>query len=317
MNFLFLMDPLEKVIFRKDTTLMLMVAAKRRGHRIFYLANGGIVFEENQFKFHVQEITPQLIEKKPFVYLGAQEITEKNVDVIFIRNDPPFDEQYLLNTWLLDQLPKNIFVVNNSSGIRSANEKLWALQFKNIIPPTFVGRDKEEMLKFIAKEKEIVAKPTDGHGGKGIFRIKKSDTNTNVILETLTQNWNKDIILQRYIPEAQRGDKRILLLNGEPLGAMLRVHAKDDHRNNLFSGGKPYPAKITANDLKIIRMLKPKLKVLGLYFVGIDIIGNYLMEVNVTSPTCLQEINRLYNCRLEDKIIKFAENEVKNDTRSN
>lgn len=311
MNFAFLMDPLETVIFEKDTSLILMAAAKRRGHRIFYLANGGITFQENQFKFHVEEVNPQLIEEKPFVRLDAKVLTEKDVDAIFIRTDPPFDGQYLFNTWLLDQLPKKIFVINDPNGIRSANEKLWVLQFKNIIPATLVGRNKEEMFKFIAQEKDVVAKPTDGHGGKGVFRIKKFDTNANVILETLTQNWNKDIILQRYIPAAQAGDKRILLLNGEPLGAVLRVHKKGEHRNNFFSGGKPYPTKITVSDLKIIRMLKPKLKALGLYFVGIDIIGNYLVEVNVTSPTCLQEINRLYNCRLEDKIIKFVENEVK------
>ncbi len=311
MNFVFLMDPLETVVFRKDTSLILMVAAKRRGHRIFYLPSGGITFQENQFKFHVEEVNPRLIEEKPFVRLGAKILTEKDVHAIFIRTDPPFDGQYLFNTWLLDQLPKKIFVMNSPQGIRSANEKLWALQFRNLIPPTLVGRNKVEMLEFIAREKDVIAKPTDGHGGKGVFRIKKSDTNTNVILETLTKDGRKDIILQRYIPEAQQGDKRILLLNGEPLGAVLRVHAKGDHRNNFFSGGKPYPTKMTVNDLKIIRMLKPKLKALGLYFVGIDIIGNYLMEVNVTSPTCLQEINRFYNCHLEDKIIKFVENEVR------
>jgi glutathione synthase len=156
-------------------------------------------------------------------------------------------------------------------------------------------------------EKDVIAKPTDGFGGQSIFHIKANGPNMNVILETLTNNWTNDIIVQKYIPEAQHGDKRILLLNGNPLGAVLRLHADNDHRNNFFSGGKPHAAEITKRDQEIIDHIKPELKKLGLYFVGIDIIGDYLIEINVTSPTCLQEMNRLYHDHLEDRVIDFSE----------
>ena len=311
MNFLFLMDPLETIIMEKDTSFILMLASYKRGHNVYFLPDGGIIHRDHQTAFEVKKVIPQLAPKQPFIVSDREILPENKVDAVFIRSDPPFDAQYLLNTWLLDLLPKKIFIINNPNGIRSANEKLWALRFKTIIPPTLVGRNREEILTFLDREKEIIVKPTDGHGGKGVFRIKQSDTNVNVILETLTANGTKDIVVQKYLPEAQKGDKRILLLDGEPLGAVLRVHAKGEHRNNFFAGGKPYPAKITAQDLKIIKTIKPKLKELGLYFVGIDIIGRYLIEVNVTSPTCLREMNRLYKLKLEDKIIDFVEKEMR------
>jgi len=212
----------------------------------------------------------------------------------------------------LDLLPPRIKIINTPSGIRTVNEKLWATQFASIIPPTLVGRNKQDMLNFIKKENEVVAKPTDGYGGQSIFYLKQGAVNINVTLETLTKNGARDIILQKFIPESRQGDKRILLLNGEPLGAVLRVHGQDDYRNNFFSGGKPEKTEITAREHEIISILKPELQKLGLYFVGIDIMGDYLIEVNVTSPTCLQEINNLSNLQLEDKVINFAEELCKN-----
>ena len=172
------------------------------------------------------------------------------------------------------------------------------------------------MVKFINKEKNAIAKPTDAFGGQMVFLIRRGDSNTNVILDALTQRGTRDIILQQFVPAAYKGDKRILLLNGEPLGAVLRVHAPGEHRNNFFAGGKPVAAKITARDREIISILKPHLKRLGLYFGGIDVIGNYLIEVNVTSPTCLQEMNRLYKKQLENNVIEFVEDLIaqkKND----
>jgi glutathione synthase len=234
-------------------------------------------------------------------------LSEDEVDIVFLRSDPPFDEQYLINTWLLDLLPARIPVINRPSGVRTVNEKIWTTQFTSIIPPTLVGRNRSDILDFLREHKNIVAKPTGGHGGQSVFHVQTGGPNTNVILETLTSHWQRDIIVQKYVPESARGDKRVLLLNGEPLGAVLRRHAEDDHRNNFFSGGKPLPADITKRDLEIINVLKPRLQSLGLYFVGIDIIGDYLIEVNVTSPTCLQEMNRLYNVRLDDRVMDFCE----------
>lgn len=307
MNYVFLMDPLNSVIMEKDTSLALMVGAHRKGHKVYFLPDGGIVLKEDQLQFHVLQVTPQYDSHQPFVDQRAMVLSQDDVHVIFIRTDPPFDEQYLHNTWLLDLLPEHIPVINAPSGIRTVNEKIWASRFTSIVPRTLIGRSKAELLVFLEEEKDIIAKPTDSYGGQSVFHIRIGGHNTNVIFETLTKNWQRDIIVQKYIPAAQEGDKRILLLNGEPLGAVLRRHSEDDHRNNFFSGGKPLAADINARDQEIIDLLKPELQKLGLYFVGIDIIGNFLIEVNVTSPTCLQEMNRLYNDQLEDRVINFSE----------
>ncbi len=308
MNFVFLMDPLHTVIIDKDTSFILMLGAHRRGHKVYFLPDGGIARLNGKLHFHAVEVTPQQVAEKPFIENGPIILKETDVHAVFVRGDPPFDEQYLLNTWMLDLLPKHIPVINRPSGIRTVNEKIWATQFTSLVPPTLVGRSRKDLLNFLAKEKDIVAKPTGGHGGQSVFHVQSGGVNANVILETLTHNGQKDIILQKFVPESKEGDKRILLLNGEPLGAVLRVHAQDDHRNNFFAGGKPSRAEINGRDREIIAVLKPRLQGLGLYLVGIDVIGEYLIEVNVTSPTGLQEMNRLYGTRGEDKILDFVEN---------
>jgi glutathione synthase len=307
MNYVFLMDPLNSVIAEKDTTLALMVGAHRKGHKVYFLPDGGIVLKEDKLQFHVLDVTPQYDKHRPFVDNGPVVLIQDDVHVLFIRSDPPFDEQYLHNTWLLDLLPDHIPVINAPAGIRAANEKIWTARFPSVVPRTLIGRNKGDLLAFLADEKDIIAKPTDSYGGQSVFHIRIGGHNTNVILETLTQNWRRDIIVQEYIPAAQDGDKRILILDGEPLGAVMRLHAENDHRNNFFSGGKPLAADINARDREIIGVLQPHLANLGLYFVGLDIIGDYLIEVNVTSPTCLQEMNRLYQVQLEDDVIDFSE----------
>ncbi len=307
MKFLFLMDPLETVVMEKDTTYILMLGAHKKGHEVYFLPEDGITLKEGKLYFHVIKVRPQAVAHEPFVEEHAATLTQDQVHAVFVRPDPPVDEQYLMNTWLLDQLPSNVLVINKPSGIRTVNEKVWAAQFKDITPPTLISPNRGELMDFIAKEKNVIAKPTNAFGGHAVFHIKPGDTNTKVILENLSRRWSAPVILQRYIPDAQTGDKRILLLNGEPLGAVLRVHEEGDHRNNFFAGGKPHATKITARDQEIIAVLKPHLIRLGLYFVGIDIIGGYLIEVNVTSPTCMQEMNRLTNANLQEKVIDFVE----------
>ncbi len=311
MKFLFLMDPLETVIFEKDTTFMLMLGAHRRGHEVYFLPMDGISFVEGKVYFRVTKVIPQNIAHMPFKEVHKARLSQDDIHVVFIRPDPPVNEQYLMNTWLLDHLPKHVVVINDPSGIRTVNEKVWVSRFKNITPPSIISANKEDILDFIAKYKNVIAKPSNAFGGQSIFQIQKGNTNTNVILETLTERYNRAIVVQKYIPEAKNGDKRILLLNGNILGAVIRMHEEGEHRNNFFAGGKPMPATITANDKKIVALLKPYLQKLKLYFVGIDILGNYLIEVNVTSPTCLQEMNRLYNLNLEEKVIAFVEKLVK------
>ena len=290
---------------------MLMLGAHARGHEVYYLPKDGISLVEGKVYFHVLKVTPQAIAHMPFKEEFTARLSQDDIHAVFVRPDPPFDEQYLMTTWALDQLPKHIAVINNPSGIRTVNEKVWVSQFTKIIPPTIISSNKEDLLDFVARHKNIIAKPTNAFGGQSVFHIKKECTNTTVILETLTERYNKAIVVQKYIPEAKNGDKRILLLNGNILGAVLRMHADGEHRNNFYAGGKPVPVRVNARDKKIISILKPHLQKLGLYFVGIDILGDYLIEVNVTSPTCLQEMNRLYNLRLEEKVIAFVEKLVK------
>jgi glutathione synthase len=305
------MDPLETVIFEKDTTFMMMLGAHARGHEVYFLPKDGISLVEGKVYFHVTKVIPQTNRTSPFKKEHTARLVQDDIHAVFVRPDPPMDERYLMNTWLLDHLPKSVAVINNPSGIRTVNEKVWVSQFKNITPLTIISANKEDLMDFIAKHKNIIAKPADAFGGTGVFHVEKGSTNTKVILETLTERYSKAIVVQKYIPESKNGDKRILLLGGKILGALLRVHEDGEHRNNFFAGGKPKPATINAGDKKIISILKPHLQKLGLYFVGIDILGDHLIEVNVTSPTCLQEMDRLYNVKLEEKIIDFVEKLVK------
>ncbi len=311
MKFVFLMDPLETVNMEKDTTFILMCGADQRGHEVYFLHKGGMTLKNGSLNFHVIKVKPQKILHEPFVIDKSANLSENDISALFIRPDPPFNGQYLMATWLLEKLSTKIPVINSPRGIRTVNEKVWATQFTSLVPPTIVSCNRHDLQAFLKEEPNVIAKPTDGFGGQSVFHIHNNHSNTNVILETLTGGWEKEIIVQRYIPEATGGDKRILLLNGEPLGAVIRKHSEEDHRNNLFAGGTALKAEITKRDLEIIAVLKPELQKLGLYFVGIDIIGDYLIEVNVTSPTCLQEMNKLYNLTLEDKVIEFVEKLIK------
>ncbi len=310
-NLLFLMDPLSSINPKKDTTYMLMLGASRRGHTVYFVGKHDIHLGEKGVFFTATGVIPSDDRTHPFSVGDTVMLAESDIDVIFVRTDPPFDEGYLLNTWLLDRLSSRILVVNRGASIRTVNEKLWATQFRELVPPTLVTSSQTLAREFLNHHGRIVAKPCNGHGGSSVFKVQDDDSNANVIVETLTQNGTKPIILQTYISAADSGDKRILLLNGDPLGAVLRVHSKMDHRNNFFAGGHAEACDITARDLQIIATLKPYLQELGLLFVGIDIIGDYLIEVNVTSPTCLQEMNALYGLCIEESVITYIETLIK------
>ncbi len=311
MKFLFLMDHLETIKMEKDTTFIFMLESFKRGHEIYYVPKDGLSLIDGKIFFNATKVSPQSIIHEPFLIGQRTQLSQKDVHAIFVRPDPPFDAQYLMNTWILDHLPKKIAVINSPSGIRTVNEKVWAAQFTDITPATIISSNQQDLSDFIAKHKNVIAKPTNAFGGQSVFHIENGHTNTNVILETLSQGYDQAIILQKYIPDAKNGDKRILLLNGEILGAVLRVHGKGEHRNNFYAGGKAMAVTVNKRDKEIVNILKPHLQKLGLYFVGIDILGDYLIEVNVTSPTCLQEMNKLYKKSLEEKVIDFVEKLVK------
>lgn len=316
MKFVFLMDPLETVDVYKDTSFIFMVGAHRRGHEIYYLPSGGISLLGPDVILDVIPIVPRIDERNPFERGRKCRLVGEQVGAVFVRSDPPFDQEYLNNTWLLDRLPGHVPVINSPRGLRTVNEKLWATQFSDLVPPTLVTRDLDLFEGYLSERGQIVVKPTDGHGGVGVFFVKAGDTNARVMFEMLSDHGRKEVIVQEFVEQAQSGDKRIVLLDGEALGAVMRVHSDRDHRNNFFAGGKAQPAEINDRDRHIVDTLRPHLKELGLVFTGIDVIGDFLIEVNVTSPTCVQEINRLNNVTLEDRVIEHVENMI-NERRGN
>ena len=304
------MDPIESIDQAKDTSFAFMRCAHARGHQIAHVAPGDISLNDGSLIFLAKRVFLDDSHITTITCGNLEPIIAEQVDAVFIRTDPPFNQRYIMDTWLLDLLPKQVFVMNDPAGIRSVNEKVWASQFSAWIPKTLVTRNADQYADFLDKHQKVIIKPTDGHGGKGVFVVKAGESNAHVIFETLSDRSSREVIVQAYVADAVNGDKRILLLNGEPLGAILRVHAEGEHRNNFFAGGSAKPTTISAKDLQLITFLKPYLKKMGLYFTGIDVIGGLLIEINVTSPTCIQEMNDFLGVKLEGQVIDFVEQQV-------
>lgn len=305
------MDPIEKINIDKDTTFVLMLEAQRRGHELYFMELDDLFIRagtpQGRFRrVHVGRATPHY-EMTDFA-VGALEA----FDAILMRKDPPFDMKFFFATHLLSLVDeRQCFVMNDPRGLREANEKLYALKFPEQIPQTLVASDMERLRGFMNElGGEMIIKPLDGCGGSGVFYLNQSDRNTNSILEAATDNGRKLIMGQRYLPEIRQGDKRIIMLNGEPLGAVLRVPLETETRGNIHVGGQCVKTEVTARDREICAALAPLLMADGLYFVGLDVIGGFLTEVNVTSPTGIQEINALDGVRLEIQVIDFVEQEA-------
>jgi glutathione synthase len=311
-KFAFVMDPLETVLIDKDTTFVFMLESLARGHQVYFVAlrdlfaAGHRAFAQAR-RCEVMRATPHY----RFLDDGAEYPLE-HFNAIFMRKDPPADIAYIYATMLLSLADsRRTFVLNRPSGLREANEKLYALNFPAAIPPTLVSQDITRLKRFMAEQAgRMIVKPLDGHGGESVFLASADDRNLNAILEAVTHFGSRIIMAQRYLPEIRDGDKRLILLNGEPLGCTLRVPRDDENRGNIHVGGNCVKAEVTARDREICRMMRPRLERDGLYFVGLDIIGNYLTEVNVTSPTGVQEIDRLDGVKLEAKVIDFVEAQV-------
>jgi glutathione synthase len=311
-KFAFVMDPLEGLLPDKDTTFVFMLEALQRGHEVYHLglrelhAHGNRAFADAR-RCEVTRAKPY----HRFLDNRAQYPLEA-FDAIFMRKDPPADAPYLYATMLLSLADRSrTFVLNEPAGLREANEKLYALNFPDAIPPTVVTYEIPRLKRFMEEQGgEMIVKPLDGHGGEGIFLAHAGDRNLNAILEAVTRFETRPIMGQRYIPEIRNGDKRLIVLNGEPLGGTLRVPRDDENRGNIHVGGNCVQAPISARDREICRMLRPRLERDGLYFVGLDIIGDFLTEVNVTSPTGIQEIDQLDGVNLEAHVIDFVESRV-------
>ncbi len=308
----FIMDPIQNVLIDKDTTFAFMLEAQARGHDLWYLEMPDLFIDRARAMGRVRRIELRREPHNHFTFGKEQTGPLGDFDAIFMRKDPPFDIAYLHATQLLD-LAQNqgALVLNNPTGLRAANEKLYALNFPSVIPATLVSHDATSLKTFLEElGGEMIIKPIDGHGGAGIFYVHRDDRNLNSILETATREGREPIIAQQYIPEVRQGDKRLIVLNGEPLGCTLRVPQSDENRGNIHVGGTCVRANVTDRDKEICRIVFPWLQRDGLYFVGLDIIGEYLTEVNVTSPTGVQEIDRLNNACLEAHVIDFVEQQV-------
>ena len=306
------MDPIGKINVDKDTTFVLMLELEKRGHELYYMELDDLFIRggtpEAEFRrIHVRRANPH------FEFGAAGMGALEDFNAVLMRKDPPFDMRFFFSTHLLSLIDeRKCFVMNRPRGLREANEKLYALRFPEQIPQTLVSGNLQR-LKYFMEELggEMIVKPLDGCGGAGVFYVNTQDRNTNAILEAATEYGRKLVMAQRYLPEIRRGDKRIILLNGEPLGAVLRVPLEFENRGNIHVGGQVVKAELTPRDLEICEALAPLLKNDGLYFVGLDVIGSFLTEVNVTSPTGIQEINALNGVHLESQVIDFIETQVK------
>ncbi|AKI98896.1 glutathione synthase [Archangium gephyra] len=309
LTFGFLMDPLETVRVDHDSTFALMLEAQRRGHQVRYFEQPWLRFGGSCAEARMRTVTVRREPGRHFELLDEQVRPLSSLDVLFLRKDPPVDADFLQATQLVELCNgREPVFLNNPTGIRDANEKLFGLRFPELMPETLITRDLTAIAQFVSRHPQgTILKPVEGFGGQGIVFLQPGDRNTRSLLEIITLGGKKAIVVQAYLPESRQGDKRIILVDGEPCGAVLRVPAHDDHRGNMAAGGTPVKTSLTPRELEICARLKPSLQERGLYLVGIDVIGDWLTEVNVTSPTGLAEIDKLDNTNVEAKVIDTAE----------
>lgn len=290
------MDPIQSLNIKKDTTIAMIREAQARGLTLYYCQPRDLFVREGVV---YAELTPFSIDltAHPFYTLGTPAtVPLHTIDVVLMRKDPPFDMEYVYSTYLLEMAArKGALVVNRPDSIRAANEKLFATWFAEFCPPTLVTRDMQRIKAFIAEQQFIVVKPLDGMGGSQVFQIKANDPNQNVILETITHYGQRTVMAQRFLPEYKQGDKRILIINGKPYPHVLaRIPAEGEARANLAAGGKGVGVDLTPREYEICKAIAPTLVEMGLLFVGLDVIGDYVTEINVTSPTGVRELEAQY-----------------------
>jgi len=296
------MDPIESIDIDADSTFALALEAQARGDALFHYLPNHLVLREGRVRAKVSALSVKR-ERHAHYQLGTPELLDlASLDVILMRQDPPFDMSYITATHLLEHLHPQTLVVNDPVHVRNAPEKLYVTHFQQLMPPTVIASDRDQILEFRAEHGDIIIKPLFGNGGAGVFHITREDENLNALLEMFTQLYREPVIAQRYLPEIRNGDKRIILIDGEPAGAINRVPPKGEARSNLHVGGKAMPSTLTSRDREICEAIGPALKEKGLIFVGIDVIGDYLTEINVTSPTGIQQIDRFDNVNLSARI---------------
>jgi glutathione synthase len=296
------MDPMESVNIDADSSFVMALEAQRRGHALFHYQPRDLIFRHNRLLARVRPLTVRREYGNHHTFGSTQVVDLATMDVILMRQDPPFDMSYITATHLLEHLQPRVLVVNDPVHVRNAPEKLFVTHFPELMPPTLITTDRQEILAFRAEHGDIIVKPLFGNGGAGVFHLKPDDENLGALLEMFTQLYREPVIVQKYLPEIRQGDKRIILIEGEPVGAVSRLPQDGEARANFHAGGSARRTTLTARERDICAAIGPILRENGLVFVGIDVIGDYLTEINVTSPTGIQEINRLDGVRLEETL---------------
>ena len=287
------MDPIERIDIGGDSTFALALEGQARGHKLWYYQPKQLVQRGASVSARAQPLTVRNERGNHFSLGEAKSLDLGAVDVVLLRQDPPFDMGYITTTHVLERLRENVLVVNDPYWVRNSPEKVFVTEFPDLMPPTLITSDAEAIRAFRTEHGEIVVKPLYGNGGAGVFRIRPEDENLNTIMEFFGAFVREPMVVQRYEPKVRQGDKRIILVDGEPVGAINRVPAAGEARSNMHVGGRPEKTVLTARDKEICSRIGPELKRRGLIFTGIDVIGDYLTEINVTSPTGIWEVRRL------------------------
>ena len=304
MRSLFVMDPLDTLDLSGDSTFSLMRASSERDWEVWWCHPNDLWGEGGRAFAKAQRVVTTA---NGFERLETSEVPLSGFRLVWMRKDPPFDMTYIFTTYLLDLVPASTLVLNAPAGLRSRNEKLFAAAFADLTPPTLISRDLQRILAFARSLPDrVVLKPWDGNGGRGVLVSRHGDPNLRAMIEVLTQEGRSYILAQRYLPEIVEGDKRIILVEGEPCGAVLRVPGAADHRGNLHVGATAHATTLTVREREICARMAPILREEGLVFVGIDVIGGWLTEINVTSPTGIHQINAFDGVKIEDQLLDAA-----------
>jgi len=301
------MDPIQSINIDTDSTFMMALEAQARGHALWHYHPRDMALRGNTLYATARPLQVRRERGNHFTLGAAERVDLSGMDVVLMRQDPPFDMAYITATHMLEHIHPRTLVVNDPAAVRNAPEKLFVTHFPDLMPPTLITSSKDEVLAARAEWKDIIVKPLYGNGGAGVFHLKPDDENLGALLETFTQLYREPVIVQKYLPEIRQGDKRIILIDGEPAGAVSRMPADGEARANFHAGGSARKTTLTARERDICAAIGPTLRAQGLIFVGIDVIGDWLTEINVTSPTGIQEINRLDGVRLEATLMDAVE----------
>ena len=296
------MDPIASINIDGDSTFALMLEAQARGHALWHYHVRDLALAGGRVLAHAQPIEVRRVKGDHFTLGAPVELDLGQVDVVLMRQDPPFDMAYITATHILEHIHPKTLVVNDPASVRNAPEKLFVTHFPELMPETLISADIRQIRRFRDKHGDIILKPLFGNGGAGVFHVKPEDPNLNSLLEMFTERSREPLVVQRYVPDVRKGDKRIILVDGVAMGAINRVPAAGEARSNMHVGGRPEPTTLTDREREICAAIGPELKKRGMIFVGIDVIGGYLTEINVTSPTGLQEIARFDGIHLERAI---------------